>query len=238
MTDKSANCTETDELPREPGVLLRLLEMRYLLENVSWSNCPEFVALRAALAEPLPSESGERFLGENDYRERIEQLEALLREARTYSTPWEHHNFTDTVDAALAEPAPKEAGPWNECPRSWCQDRMRCAHPLDGECGAGTLEKYKGTPNAFADAGKPIAQELAQEWKGRADDAGRLAREVLRLEYVASRELPAELYDGMAVHVELGIERNIPAKHVSEVLDALVRIIRRNRRSSQDGKPK
>ena len=35
-----------------------------------------------AREQRLPSESGERFLGENDYRETIDRLEALLREMR------------------------------------------------------------------------------------------------------------------------------------------------------------
>ena len=65
-------------------------------------------------------------------------------------------------------------GPWNECALSWCQDRMRCAHPLDGKCEA---------PEAGKEPSEAL--KLAHEWKGRGDDAGRLSREVLKLtEYV------------------------------------------------------
>jgi hypothetical protein len=49
------------ELPKEPAVLLKLLEQRYLLENLAWDNCPEFVALqsvlRSAVAESARSET-------------------------------------------------------------------------------------------------------------------------------------------------------------------------------------
>lgn len=45
-------------------------------------------------------------------------------------------------------------------------------------------------------------------------------------------DIPTELFHGEAVYVELGIEANIPARHVSDVLDALVRVIRKNRRAA------
>ena len=38
------------ELPKDPAVLVRLLEQRHLLELLAWDNCPEWVALRQALA--------------------------------------------------------------------------------------------------------------------------------------------------------------------------------------------
>ena len=56
--------------------------------------------------QPLPSESGERFLGENDYREMIDRLEALLLEC---IAELEYHGVgnsitTNQARAALAKP--------------------------------------------------------------------------------------------------------------------------------------
>lgn len=44
-------------------------------------------------------------------------------------------------------------GPWNECALSWCQDRMRCAHPLDGRCEA---------PEAGKDAEQRDSERVAE----------------------------------------------------------------------------
>lgn len=37
------------ELPKDPAVLVKLVEQRHLLELLAWDNCPEWVALRRAL---------------------------------------------------------------------------------------------------------------------------------------------------------------------------------------------
>lgn len=46
---------------------------------------------------------------------------------------------------------------------------------------------------------------------------------------VARRQVPPELYDGMAVYVELGVEKTetIRPQMVADVLDALMRLIRK-----------
>lgn len=51
-------------------------------------------------------------------------------------------------------------------------------------------------------------------------------------------EMPPELYDGMAVYVALGVEKTekIRPEMVSDVLDALVRLIRKRVRHSSPQK--
>lgn len=53
----------------------------------------------------------------------------------------------------------------------------------------------------------------------------------------ATRELPAELFDGMAVYVQLGVEKTVKIRPgmVADVLDAVVRLIRKNRRADRTG---
>ena len=55
----------------------------------------------------LPSESGERFLGENDYRETIDRLEALLRRWLTQRIGPGWSELLRDTHAALAKPAPR-----------------------------------------------------------------------------------------------------------------------------------
>jgi hypothetical protein len=154
-------------------------------------------ALRAGQADRLPSESGERFLGEGNYQDRIAQLEALLRDTRDALEPgallgpqrmatlegrtaWLDGTrpLRAKIDAALAEPAPIAAVP-NVPP-------TRDVVPTtSGELAAG---------HCLADAGKVIeepseAVRLAQEVIGNAkhmtevDARLILAREVLQLRH-------------------------------------------------------
>lgn len=54
-------------------------------------------------------------------------------------------------------------------------------------------------------------------------------RENFGLPHSASREIPAELFDGMAVYVALGENSGISPRDVAAVLDVVVRLIRKNR---------
>jgi hypothetical protein len=73
-------------------------------------------ALRAGQADRLPSESGERFLGEGNYQDRIAQLEALLQDVwNTIPASYdgldakEFARVLNRIPATLSEPAKGQA---------------------------------------------------------------------------------------------------------------------------------
>jgi hypothetical protein len=182
VTNKTDRCTDRGALADDiEGALINSEGKDFLLDA---GFAREVIgALRAGQADRLPSESGERFLGEGNYQDRIAQLEALLRDTRDALEPgallgpqrmatlegrtaWLDGTrpLRAKIDAALAEPAPIAAVP-NVPP-------TRDVVPTtSGELAAG---------HCLADAGKVIeepseAVRLAQEVIGNAKPRARRA---------------------------------------------------------------
>lgn len=79
-----------------------------------------------------------------------------------------------------------------------------------------------------------VAAKIMLDRKMDATDARHVTRAARMLERYAifatrGSEIPAELFDGMAVYVALGEKSGVSHRDVAAVLDAVVRLIRANR---------
>ena len=83
-----------------------------------------------------------------------------------------------------------------------------------------------------------IAREAVDAIEHAMTEVYALRAELIASEFRSRQEIPAELFSGHEIYVELGINSTLNATDVSNVLDAVVRLIRKNRRIATVGQIK